>query len=208
MFDVYEDTHYIGHFQFAPDDNGIAMFCHEGPWNLVQQRIWLLDIVARSAKPCFRQKQDDCVGHEFWTNQGLIFFDNRRAGHDGTITSKKTQATTQPPFPDQTQRPYVGLANKQGEVIQTIDMPYYCNHYHANPDNTLLVGDEVEDLVLIDIRSLQPAIKKLCTHNTSWFTQSTHCHPTFSWSGHHVLFASDCLGKINLYLLEIEESEF
>jgi oligogalacturonide lyase len=202
-FDVWEDTHYLHHFQFAPDDSNLALFCHEGPWNLVHQRMWLLDIPSRSVKPCFRQGEDDCVGHEFWTRDGMIFFDNRRRGHDGTITSSRTQATIQPE-PDSGQIPYVGLANKQGEVVRTIELPYYCNHYHANNDNSLLVGDEVDDLVLIDLKQDKPVPVTLCTHHTSWLTNRTHVHPTFSWSGNKILFASDRdVQKINLYLIEL-----
>ncbi|TCL58319.1 oligogalacturonide lyase [Hydrogenispora ethanolica] len=201
--DIYEDTHWLGHFQFAPDDSAIATYCHEGPWNLVQQRIWLLDLVKRSVKPCFRQGADDCVGHEFWTRDGLIFFDNRRKGHDGTITSDRTQATTADPEDGQT--PYIGLADKNGEVIRTIDMPFYCNHYHANNDNTLLVGDEVEDLVLIEIGGQEASLRTLCTHKTSWYTQRVHCHPTFSWDSQKILFTSDRDGKANLYLADLEQ---
>ncbi len=201
VFDVYEDTHYLGHFQFAPDDPTLAMFCHEGPWNLVRQRIWLLDLVSRNVKPCFRQKEDDCVGHEFWTRDGLIFFDNRRAGHDGTITSDKTQATVV--AAETGDMPYVGLADKNGELLRTIDMPYYCNHYHANNDNSLLVGDTAEDIVLIDIGGERAEIRTLCAHLTSWYTATTHAHPTFGWNGQRILFESDRGGKQNLYLVEI-----
>ena len=45
-FDVFKDTHWVGHFQFCPDDTTLGTFCHEGPWNLVTQRIWLLDFVS------------------------------------------------------------------------------------------------------------------------------------------------------------------
>lgn len=200
--DVYEDTHWLGHFQFAPDDSTVAIFCHEGPWNLVQQRIWLLDMVQRTVRPCFRQTEDDCVGHEFWTRDGLIFFDNRRRGHDGTITSSKSQATGI--VADHSQIPFVGLADREGNILRKIDLPYYCNHYHANNDNTFLVGDEVEDLVLIDIRGDQPKLRPLCTHRTSWYTQQTHCHPTFSWDGNQVLFTSDRDGKCHLYSIRVE----
>ncbi len=82
-YDVFKDTHQVGHFQFCPDDSTLGTFCHEGPWNLVTQRIWLLDFVAREAKPCFRQTAEDSVGHEFWTNDGYIFFDNRGSADDG-----------------------------------------------------------------------------------------------------------------------------
>lgn len=199
VIDTYEDTHWIGHFQFSPDDDTIATFCHEGPWNLVHQRIWILDTVSRTVKPCFRQGEDDTVGHEFWTRDGKIFFDNRKKGHDGTITSDRKQATIQAVETDQI--PYVGLADKNGNVIKTIPMPYYCNHYHSNNDNTVLVGDEVDDLVLIDIKDDKPKLQTLCTHNTSWYTQRTHCHPTFSWGGDKILFASDRDGNCNLYIV-------
>lgn len=81
-------------------------------------------------------------------------------------------------------------------------MPYYCNHYHANPDNTILVGDDVDDLVLIDISADEARLEVLCHHKTSWHTQSGHCHPTWSWDGSRILYASDVGGRVNLYLVE------
>ena len=88
-------------------------------------------------------------------------------------------------------------------MIKRIDMPYYCNHYHANPDNTVLVGDDVDDLVLIDISGEEATLETLCNHKTSWHSQSTHCHPTWSWDGSRILYASDFGGKVNLYLIEL-----
>ena len=203
-FDVYKDTHQVGHFQFCPTDSTLGTYCHEGPWNLVTQRMWLLDFVSREVKPCFRQTELDSVGHEFWTQDGLIFFDDRGPGHDGTITSNRTQAVaTEIAVKEQHDFiPFVGLADRNGEMIKRIDMPYYCNHYHANPDNTILVGDDVDDLVLIDISSSQASLKVLCNHKTSWHTQNAHCHPTWSWDGSRILYASDYGSKINLYLIE------
>lgn len=200
--DVYEDTHWIGHFQFSPTDDTIATFCHEGPWNYVHQRIWILDIISRTVTPCFRQGEDDSVGHEFWTRDGKIFFDNRKKGHDGTITSDMKQAVAQETVSDQT--PYVGFADKYGNVIRTVSMPYYCNHYHSNNSNTILVGDENEDIVLIDIKDDEPKLKTLCSHKTSWRTQRTHCHPTFSWGDDKILFTSDRDGKCNLYTVNVD----
>lgn len=201
-FDVHCDTHWLGHFQFAPDDPTLAMFCHEGPWNLVTQRIWLLDLAARQVKPIFRQDEQDSVGHEFWTQDGLIFFDNRGPGHDGTITAAKTQAVVQAPHPGHF-RPYVGLMDREGRLVRRIEMPFYCNHYHANPSNTLLVGDDADTLVLIDISGEQARLEVLCEHGTSWHTQASHCHPTWSWDGKRILYASDRGGRVNLYLLEL-----
>jgi oligogalacturonide lyase len=201
-FDVFKDTHWLGHFQFCPDDSTLGIFCHEGPWNLVTQRIWILDFVAREARPCFRQQEQDSIGHEFWTQDGYIFWDNRGPGHDGTITSDRTQAVaTHVAVNEQTMIPFVGLSDRSGRLVRRLDMPYYCNHYHANPDNTTLVGDDVDDLVLIDISGDEASIEVLCTHGTSWHTQSSHCHPTWSWDGSQILYASDRGGRVNLYLI-------
>ncbi|GAB4109979.1 MAG: hypothetical protein Fur005_19170 [Roseiflexaceae bacterium] len=203
-FDAWKDTHWLGHFQFCPDDPTIGSFCHEGPWHLVTQRIWLLDFAAREAFPCFRQVEEDSVGHEFWTQDGLIFFDNRGPGHDGTITSDRSQAVAHEVAVNQnTMIPYVGLADRRGQVVRQIDMPYYCNHYHANPDNSILVGDDVDDIVLITIGGAAAELSTLVSnHGTSWHTQSSHCHPTWSWAGSHILYASDRGGRVNLYMVE------
>lgn len=201
VIDVFEDTHWLGHFQFCPTDSHVGMFCHEGPWNLVHQRMWMIDLTSRSVQPVYRQGEDDCIGHEFWTTDGKIFFDNRRKGHDGTITVHKTQATVEKVETGQV--PFIGLADKNGTILRTVDLPYYCNHYHSNRENTLLVGDEVEDLVLINIEREEASVETLCTHMTSWNTQQTHCHPTFSWNNEKILFTSDREGTTNLYLVDI-----
>jgi oligogalacturonide lyase len=202
--ELFQDTHQLGHFQFAPDDDTVAMYCHEGPWHLVHQRIWLLDLISRTVTPCFRQEADDSVGHEFWTRDNLIFFDNRRAGHDGTITSSKTQIYK--PAEDKKQTPYIGFADKQGAVIRTVDMPFYCNHYHADNTNAVLVGDDVEDLLLIRIDSGKAEMQTLCFHGTSWYGQTSHCHPTFCWDGAFVLWTSDFGGRHNIYLIDVRQA--
>lgn len=204
-FDAMKDTHQVGHFQFCPVDPTIGSYCHEGPWNLVTQRIWLLDFVSREAKPCYRQDERDTIGHEFWTQDGYLFFDDRGPGHDGTITSDRTQAVATEVAVKQQEdfTPFVGWTDRFGNLVRRIDMPFYCNHYHANPELTHLVGDDVDDLVLIDMRGEKASLEVLCNHKTSWHTQSAHCHPTWSWDGKRILYASDVDGKVNLYMLEV-----
>ncbi|MDR0929871.1 MAG: oligogalacturonate lyase family protein [Oscillospiraceae bacterium] len=199
---VLRDTHEAGHLQCSPTDADLVMFCHEGPWHLVQQRIYLLRLSTGELWPCFRQSAEDSVGHEFFTQDGLIFFDNRGPGHDGTITSDLTQAVATEPV-ETDFIPYVGLADGSGQVLTTYPMPFYMNHYHANPDHSLLVGDAVRDLSLIDLTQSPAALTPLCHHGTSWHGQETHCHPTFSWDGKQVLFASDQTGKVQVYCVDI-----
>ena len=151
-FDVFKDTHQVGHFQFCPDDSTIGIYCHEGPWHLVTQRIWLLDFASR--------RRGLVSGRErtiLWaTNFGPVM-----AISSSTIAAPVTMARSPPTgrrlslpmwrSSSESFVPFVGLADRKGNVVRRMDMPYYTNHYHANPDNTLLVGDDVDDLVLIDI---------------------------------------------------------
>ncbi len=202
---VFCDTHWLGHFQFSPHKSNLATFCHEGPWNMVQQRIWILDVSTGEIEPCFRQEEDDSVGHEFWTRDGLICFDNRRAGHDGTITVNRTQAVAKESLAKEGQVPYIAFANEKGEVIKTIDMPFYLNHYHANSTNTMLVGDEVDDLVLVDLADDKAEPTVLLNHATSWNGHNTHCHPTWGWNDKKILYTSDRDGRSNLYIVEINQ---
>jgi oligogalacturonide lyase len=203
-FDAVVDTHQVGHFQFSPTISSLAMYCHEGPWNLVTQRIWGVDLVSRTIWPYFRQDEEDSIGHEFWTQDGLIFFDNRGPGHDGTITSDRTQAVaSHVQVNENAWQPFVGLLSPSGELLKRIDMPFYCNHYHANPNNTVLVGDDVDTLVLIDIANEPATLEVLAQHGTSWYTQASHCHPTWSWDGQRILYASDAGGRVNLYLINL-----
>jgi oligogalacturonide lyase len=205
-WDVWRDTCQLAHVQWSPDDPTIALFCHEGPWHLVKQRMWGLDVVQRTVWPLFRQAAQDSVGHEFWTMNGLIFFDNRGPGHDGTITSARTQAVASHIHPRDYHEfvPYIGLLDRRGTLLRQIALPFACNHYHANPDNTLLVGDDVDQIVLIDIAHEQAHLAPLCRHATSWHTQASHCHPTWSWQGDKILFASDESGCVQLYLIELD----
>lgn len=198
---LFRDTAEGGHLQFSPTNPNLLMFCHEGPWHIVQQRIFLLDTRTGEIWPCFRQGAQDSVGHEFFTQDGLIFFDNRGPGHDGTITSSRTQAVAQETH-DGTFIPYVGVADESGHVLRAYPLPHYFNHYHADNGHRL-VADGVDDLFLIDLSADPPSLSPLCHHGTSWHGQHTHCHPTFDWDGKRVLFASDCGGKkVQLFLIE------
>ncbi|MFQ3633680.1 TolB family protein [Roseiflexus sp.] len=57
---------------------------------------------------------------------------------------------------------------------------------------------------MIDISGEHARLEVLVRdHGTSWHTQSSHCHPTWSWDGTRILYASDRGGKVNLYLVDL-----
>jgi hypothetical protein len=42
---------WIGHINTSPTQPHLLTFCHEGPWDLVDNRIWGLDLNTRKASP-------------------------------------------------------------------------------------------------------------------------------------------------------------
>lgn len=146
------------------------------------------------------------VGHEFWLRNGDIVFDNRRGGHDGTISVTREQCFAKEQ-PVSGEPPYFGFADRTGRVYKTVEMPYYCNHYIATGDGKLFAGDNVEDIVLIrpGEEGSEPEIQVLASHNTTWKYQRSHCHPTFSWDGKKILYAADTDDThCNLFLVDVE----
>jgi oligogalacturonide lyase len=73
---IFSDTAWLNHVQFSPADPNLLMFCHEGPWHLVD-RIWTLDI--RTQEPRLmhaRTVNREIAGHEFFSpDGGTIWFD-------------------------------------------------------------------------------------------------------------------------------------
>lgn len=67
---VYEEYSWLGHFNASPTLPSIITFCHEGPWNLVDNRIWGLDIESGKAWRIRPTGKDEQVGHEYWMPDG------------------------------------------------------------------------------------------------------------------------------------------
>jgi len=76
MRTVFSDTAWLNHVQFSPADPDLLMFCHEGPWHLLD-RIWTVDI--REGEPQLMHRRTvhrEIAGHEFFSPDGrTIWFD-------------------------------------------------------------------------------------------------------------------------------------
>ncbi len=73
---VHSDTAWLNHVQFSPKDPNILMFCHEGPWHLLD-RIWLINIETGDVRLMHKRTVDrEIAGHEFFSGDGkTIWFD-------------------------------------------------------------------------------------------------------------------------------------
>jgi glycosyl hydrolase family 106( putative alpha-L-rhamnosidase)/oligogalacturonate lyase-like protein len=71
---LYEENAWLNHVQFSPSDPDLLMFCHEGPWHLVD-RIWTIDTKTRDVKKIHqRTVEREIAGHEFFSRDGKIIW--------------------------------------------------------------------------------------------------------------------------------------
>lgn len=69
-------TDWLNHVQFSPTDPNLILFCHEGPWHMVN-RIWTIHADGRGLKLIQpRTMQMEIAGHEFFSPDGKwIWYD-------------------------------------------------------------------------------------------------------------------------------------
>jgi len=70
------ENNYLNHIQFSPTEPNLLMFCHEGPWQLVD-RIWVINTKNLEVKLMHKRTMDDEIaGHEWFGPDGkTIWFD-------------------------------------------------------------------------------------------------------------------------------------
>ncbi len=69
--ELYREQHFITHINASPHLPWLATFCHEGPWHLVDQRIWGIDLRdGRVWAIRERLTAGEAVGHECFLPDG------------------------------------------------------------------------------------------------------------------------------------------
>ena len=189
---VLERKGWLGHPQYRPHHDDTIAYCHEGPHDLIDARMWLINADGtglRCAKP--HGPAESCT-HEFWVPDGsaMVYVSFLR-GHTG--------------------RQICSLDPDSLETRVLTDMPA-CSHLMSNQDGSLMVGDGSGAdpfLHLFDFRTAdKPAHRVITRHDSSWRVykgnrQVTHPHPSFTPDGQSVLFGSDAEGEPALYLASL-----
>src|SRR6266700_1145017 len=73
---IHKENTWLGHVQFSPTEPDLLMFCHEGPWQLVD-RMWTINIKTGEVKCLHKRTMDmEIAGHEFFNPNGKqVLFD-------------------------------------------------------------------------------------------------------------------------------------
>jgi oligogalacturonide lyase len=73
---LYNEKAWLNHVQFSPSDPELLMYCHEGPWHLLN-RIWTININTLDTALLHKRTMDmEIAGHEFFSRDGkTIWYD-------------------------------------------------------------------------------------------------------------------------------------
>lgn len=184
---VWEERSWIGHVNTSPSQAHLLTFCHEGPWQLVDNRIWGFDLNTRKAWPVRPRQLQERVGHEYWHADGI------HIGYHGSWADG---------------RKFFGKIRYDNQSGVEVDFPFETGHIHSN-DFNLIVGDSSREGKTVRLWKWNgsdfdgPHI--LCEHRSSFHIQEVHVHPRFDAAGRYVVYTSDVSGYGNIYLAEVPD---
>lgn len=183
---VYEEKYWIGHVNTSPSRPHILTFCHEGPWDKVDNRIWGFDDHTGKAWKIRAPRSGESVGHEYWHADG------ERVGYHGRN-------------PDGAK--FLGHCRYDDTDHIENSFPGNTGHIHSN-DPKLIVGDGGRVVRLWKWNGqAYDGPRMLCRHNSSMKIQQLHVHPRFSDDNAQVVFTSDMSGYGNVYLVDVPDFE-
>lgn len=185
---LYEEDYWLGHFNPSPTLPGILTFCHEGPWELVDNRIWGLDLATGKSWKVRPTAEGESVGHEYWMPDGV------HIGYHGHVGGQPIYGSIAYDNSDRVEAPFAYTS-------------WHNHSYHLD----LIVGDGAADNPYLllwryrDGRFEGPRI--LAWHRGSFHTQRVHVHPCFSPDGKQIVYTADPQGYGQVFVVDIPEFE-
>lgn len=180
--EVARQKKWISHVLINPRDAGVILYCHEGKWDRVEQRLWLVNADGTGNRPLRPEETPELrIGHEFWFADGL------HVGYQAQDSTKR-----------------IGVANTRDGTYQEYVTPFSDGHVQASPDGKLFVGDGSDRAPFLNLYRLENGRLTggpIHRHGSSRSQQHWHPHPAFSPDGKFVIFTSSQEGNGNVYLI-------
>lgn len=120
---IHHGNDWFNHMQFSPTDPTLLMFCHEGPWHLLD-RIWHIRTDGSGLKLIHKRSvTNEIAGHEFWSPDG------KRVWFDLQIPKGKTF--------------FLAGADVKtgGEIRYKVERDQWSVHFNISHDGKLFAGD-------------------------------------------------------------------
>ncbi len=192
---VFSDTAWLNHVQFSPGDPNLLMFCHEGPWHLLD-RIWTIDI--RTAEPKLMHKRTvyrEIAGHEFFSPDGKTIWFDLQIPRGETFY-------------------LAGLDLASGvEKRYALERDEWSVHFNISPDQQLFAGDGGDSNQVAKARNgmwiylFRPvddslSSEKMVNMKNHDYRLEPNVH--FSPDGKWIIFRANFEGSSQVYAVEIE----
>ncbi|MDY4041445.1 MAG: oligogalacturonate lyase family protein [Collinsella sp.] len=210
---LLDERCWLGHAQIRPGDPGTVLYCHEGPYDLIDARMWVIDRDERAPR-CLRDQPDGLIlTHEFWTPDGsrvaYVYREMDGQGREEIRTIDPDTLVESRIMPCQTfahcncdhaGRFFIGDA--QGDTT-----PIHLQDARA-AEARRRSGEVLNDfLYLIDVG--HGAEIRMAYHGSSWSArwgtpQDAHPHPCFSEDDRHVIFATDQFGHPSICRIDLD----
>lgn len=189
---VHEEEHWISHVNASPTRSELFTYCHEGPWDNVDNRIHLVN--TETDENYQLRAGDDAVGHEYW------LVDGETIGYHGWQGERNTENC------------FHGFVRYDDTNRIETRIPVRRTHCHANTRDLFVCdGDDthVQSLLLYrwdEETGEYEGPRKLATH--AWGEDSPHPHARFSPDGSMVVYDADRPGEDNnVFLVDVPEFE-
>lgn len=194
---LLQEKRWLGHPIYRPYDDNTIAFCHEGPRDVIDARMWMINQDGSHVRNVRQHQPGESFTHEFWVPDGSALY--YVAHHEND--------------------PHRYLCSADPHTLESRPLMAIppCSHLMSNHDGSLIVGDgaphKTGDINLNDpyiwVFNIHDGSQTaICRHDSSWKVldgdrQVTHPHPSFSPDNQWVLFTSDKDGMPALYLARV-----
>jgi oligogalacturonide lyase len=122
---ILEEPNWFNHLQYSPTDPNMLMYCHEGPWHLLD-RIWTIRTDGSAAEGRLmlrRTVHREIAGHEFWDPSGKTIWADQQIPRGETFFLTSIDLET--------------AETKKYELERN----EWSVHFNVSPDGTFFMGD-------------------------------------------------------------------
>ncbi len=185
VWKAHEEKRNLQHLLFCPTDPTTLLFCYEGPWDRVEQRLWLMKWDGSNIRPLRYQEHPDIrIGHEYWLDDGRSV----------------AYAYTCPALDEPTSVRMVDVATGRETIIT--EHPF-C-HFINDREGRWIVGDDPQYVTLLNLATNE--LTPLAAHHQELTIANTlyHPHPAFSPDGSRIVFCRrDAAGNNDVCLISM-----